>query len=186
MEKKVKCSNCPETREIEFHKNKARSNGFNNRCKSCTKALKKPYLTNLETRRAYKRNYTKAHPERAKASRQRYWAKHKDELKLKRKLKGPPKILNHGLTYNHAWSLKQVMITPQEYITQLQKQEYRCGICGRHKTEFKKALAGDHDHITGKFRGVLCGNCNKALGLFMDNPEILKKAILYLGAILEA
>ena len=40
----------------------------------------------------------------------------------------------------------------------------------------------DHDHITGVVRGLLCFNCNAALGLFSDNPEWLRIAALYLEA----
>lgn len=39
----------------------------------------------------------------------------------------------------------------------------------------------DHDHTTGKIRGILCNPCNRALGYFKDSTEILKSAILYLG-----
>ena len=38
----------------------------------------------------------------------------------------------------------------------------------------------DHNHKTGVIRGVLCRNCNSALGLFQDDTEILEKAIRYL------
>lgn len=38
----------------------------------------------------------------------------------------------------------------------------------------------DHDHVTGKIRGVLCNVHNLALGKFQDNPEHLERAITYL------
>ena len=44
----------------------------------------------------------------------------------------------------------------------------------------KSTLNVDHCHETGKIRGLLCHNCNRALGLFKDNVEFLERAILYL------
>ena len=38
----------------------------------------------------------------------------------------------------------------------------------------------DHDHVTGKFRGWICRWCNNALGFIKDNPEILKRLLIYL------
>lgn len=54
-----------------------------------------------------------------------------------------------------------------------------CGICrksgnGRHR------LCGDHDHVTKQIRGLLCHRCNTAIGLFLDDPELLQAAIHYL------
>jgi hypothetical protein len=43
-----------------------------------------------------------------------------------------------------------------------------------------KRLGIDHDHTTGQVRGLLCDNCNPALGSFKDNIETLQKAIDYL------
>lgn len=42
------------------------------------------------------------------------------------------------------------------------------------------SLALDHDHITGKARGLLCGNCNRMLGFSKDNIVILKNSLIYL------
>jgi hypothetical protein len=44
----------------------------------------------------------------------------------------------------------------------------------------KKRLAIYHCHTTGKVRGLLCVNCNLAIGLLKDNPDLLNKAASYL------
>ena len=48
--------------------------------------------------------------------------------------------------------------------------------------DFVKGLAIDHCHKSGQVRGVLCPNCNTAIGLLNDDPTVLKKAISYLNA----
>ncbi len=68
----------------------------------------------------------------------------------------------------------------EEYNEMFVKQGGRCKICKRHQTQLSKRLAVDHDHITGKVRGLLCTNCNTGLGMFKDNPENLSEAIKYL------
>lgn len=58
-----------------------------------------------------------------------------------------------------------------------QRQNNCCKICAQ---EFEKAPYIDHNHATGKVRGLLCLKCNSALGFFQDNPNILKAAAQYL------
>ena len=53
-----------------------------------------------------------------------------------------------------------------------------CECCGR--TDSKYALALDHCHDTGVFRGWLCNKCNSAIGMLGDNVEGLQRAIAYL------
>ncbi len=66
----------------------------------------------------------------------------------------------------------------------LVEQNGLCAICQKPEeiTRGHKArrLSLDHNHATGALRGLLCGNCNMALGYFCDDPEILRKAIAYL------
>lgn len=77
-------------------------------------------------------------------------------------------------------------ITVDEVQAMLEKQNYCCAICGIHQddvqhVEFKYSpLVIDHDHNTGKVRGLLCPSCNLLLGNALDNPDTLIKAALYL------
>ena len=54
-------------------------------------------------------------------------------------------------------------------------QFYRCSICGK-----RCRLVVDHDHATGKFRGLLCADCNMGIGLFKDCIQFLDMAQSYL------
>lgn len=67
------------------------------------------------------------------------------------------------------------------------KRHGDCYICQKPETAKDtkgriKALAIDHNHDTGKVRGVLCQRCNLALGAFQDNIETIKRAISYLNS----
>lgn len=62
----------------------------------------------------------------------------------------------------------------------LQRQNHSCLICGRHESDNTKGLHIDHDHATGKFRGLLCHQCNLALGLVDDSAAILTRMTRYL------
>jgi len=62
----------------------------------------------------------------------------------------------------------------------LEEQEHKCAICSTSDADLDKLLSVDHCHTTGKVRGLLCNNCNLALGNFKDKIENLKSAINYL------
>lgn len=77
-------------------------------------------------------------------------------------------------------------ISLQEYNVMLEEQNYRCAVCDKahgtdlHNGKRTKGLGVDHDHVTGKIRGLLCTNCNKGIGHLGDSPERLRKAAEYL------
>lgn len=75
-------------------------------------------------------------------------------------------------------------ISLDDYKKMLEKQEGKCAICGvtENNTIGERkdwSFAVDHDHETGKIRGLLCNNCNRGLGLLKDNIELLRKAASY-------
>ena len=53
-----------------------------------------------------------------------------------------------------------------------------CAICGWKGIE--KNLSVDHCHETERIRGLLCGKCNRGLGMFLDSSKLLRKAARYL------
>jgi hypothetical protein len=72
-------------------------------------------------------------------------------------------------------------ITEIEYHAMLEKQGYKCKVCGQeHKESRYGRIIVDHDHETGKIRGLLCQPCNMTLGTSKDNIETLKGLIKYL------
>ena len=81
-------------------------------------------------------------------------------------------------------------LTPEEYGKMLLAQGNKCAICGNEETATRldktKSLAVDHDHKTGKVRGLLCCECNQGLGKFRDSREMLLSAARYLEQHAEA
>jgi hypothetical protein len=53
-----------------------------------------------------------------------------------------------------------------DYDRAFELQSGRCKICTRSASELKRRLAVDHDHKTGRFRGLLCATCNTRLGAY--------------------
>lgn len=70
-------------------------------------------------------------------------------------------------------------ITIEERDRMAEEQDGSCAICDRRSGNGD--LVVDHDHASGRVRGLLCHNCNLSLGKFKDNPEWLKKALAYLA-----
>lgn len=72
-------------------------------------------------------------------------------------------------------------IEEADYQRMIIEQEQCCAICGRHvlNQTKKNRLCIDHDHKTGKVRGLLCGGCNAHLAV-LENKGFIKEAIRYL------
>lgn len=67
-------------------------------------------------------------------------------------------------------------ITIQDFRILLDKQYGLCAVC-----RLEPGTHLDHNHDTGKIRGILCNTCNRGIGLLKDNIFVLKNAIEYLN-----
>lgn len=71
-------------------------------------------------------------------------------------------------------------VTPEWYATTLAAQGNGCAICASPPDGRWRRHPIDHDHATGRVRGVLCNRCNRGLGLFSDSADRLQAAAEYL------
>lgn len=87
-------------------------------------------------------------------------------------------VRNHEKVRRHRW--KEQGIDPDQ-AELLLKQATKCEGCGSVPPHTRTLrLVPDHDHTTGLLRGVLCGRCNRVLGLLQDSPTILRALAQYL------
>lgn len=164
MKNKI-CSRCQITKEIsEFYSDKRASDGLSCHCKKCqNKATIESRNKNRKKWDLYSKKYAFEH----KKDKAEYYKKHKNNY-INNRLKN-----KFGITLN---DYNQMLIT----------QNGVCAICGKPETSLDnysyniKALTVDHNHKTGKVRGLLCMNCNRCLGLLKDNVNTLNNAIKYL------
>lgn len=94
------------------------------------------------------------------------------ERQKKYKQENPDKVRNGSLKRKYG-------ITLIEWEKLFDTQDRKCAICQKDFT-CGKNWHTDHDHVTGKIRGILCNLCNTALGKFKDNETTLQNAINYL------
>lgn len=87
----------------------------------------------------------------------------------------------HGLSKDRRalWLWREYKLTTDEWDALYDKQLGRCAVCLLTLAEAKKVCV-DHDHETGKVRGLLCHGCNVGLGHFFDDVASLQRAITYL------
>lgn len=99
------------------------------------------------------------------------------------------KVRVNGRAAAHRYTLKRKYgMTRGDYDRMLEEQGGGCAICGEtnpgcrnpHAKKTRTAFAVDHDHGTGNVRGLLCDDCNQALGRMKDNPSTLVAAAAYL------
>lgn len=102
-----------------------------------------------------------------------YWTRYYRKLKEdpERRVKYYASIRRKQLRYKYG-------INPEDYDALFELQGGKCGVCGA--TEMK--LVVDHDHSTGRVRGLLYDRCNHMIGHSRDNPDNLRSAIYYLEA----
>lgn len=144
------CSKCREEKDIEQFRIR-RDSPNKIRRNECIGCLK------LYARQDYKKNKER-----------------RDKYAKERQKKFP------GITRNSKYK-REYGISLKKYNKILRAQDFKCKICGRKEpTGTHKHLVVDHDHITGKVRGLLCGVCNAGIGFFKDRLDLIEKAREYL------
>ena len=124
-------------------------------------------------RRQYKLDY----PERVRKSDHKFRQNNTDKVRMKTR-EWQSQNQDKMRVYN--WRAQGIDITYTQYQEILSQQGSRCAICKIHESKLTKSLCVDHDHNTGRVRGLLCQTCNDGIGRFDDNIELLKVAIDYL------
>lgn len=76
---------------------------------------------------------------------------------------------------------KRCGLSIAEYDETYDTQEGKCKICGVRRARYgKERLVVDHCHLSGRFRALLCGPCNSAIGLFQESETVMLSAIEYI------
>jgi hypothetical protein len=148
-----RCTKCGEKKPLdEFTKDRRKKNGRGSCCSKCKSKSKLDWIhRNPEKNREYQKVFAKGRERRP----QQITADKRKE-----------------------YGLKEYGLTVAEYDEMFRKQNGVCAIC---KSGNKgRRLCVDHDHKTGRVRGLLCNPCNWALGHMRDDTSLLEKAIEYL------
>jgi hypothetical protein len=113
------------------------------------------------------RLWHKANPDKVRELNRRWRGANKEKLKL---------FARHRTWRKNGW-------TPERFDIVWRLQGGKCAICPRELTtgwREENSVFADHDHATGSPRGLLCRNCNTAIGLLKDNPSRAREVALYL------
>lgn len=96
------------------------------------------------------------------------------ETRRKSYLRHKDKAIEYSTHYNRK---RRTGITKDQYDDLITLQLGVCAICSQ---VCSRALAIDHNHITGQLRGLLCNKCNRGIGYLNDDVETVRKALEYL------
>lgn len=165
------CSRCKKAKPLDqFNKESRKKDGRNIYCKVCMKVIRRKWRL-TEKGKASDRKY--AESQKGKLTAKKADLKYRKNNPVKSKLRHR----KHRLK-------KAFGITIEQYEEMFKKQGGCCAICGDTNIKYGRRLAVDHEHETGKVRGLLCNQCNRALGYFHDSIVNLASAIKYLSRVL--
>lgn len=84
--------------------------------------------------------------------------------------------------YYRLWSVKRRYgLSADDYAALYERASSSCEVCGRREDEVPGFLCIDHCHVSNRVRGLLCRNCNSAIGKLGESASMLQKAIEYLA-----
>jgi hypothetical protein len=128
------------------------------------------YVENQDVLRAKKEAYRLANREEInRRQRAGWWANRKERLMGNAAYYATHKEEMKAVTRKRKYGLSQ-----DDFNAMLEKQGMACAVCHKNVWPGKRLSHIDHDHKTGKVRGILCSHCNTALGLMNDSLDIIK------------
>ena len=131
--------------------------------------------------RLHMRRWTAKHPERAKAQNRKAQEKRRaDPIRHERDKQRAKQWRIDNVEMIQGHRLKKYGMTYAEYQFLLQQQHGGCAICSTAVPRGNGGFHVDHDHVTGKIRGLLCHSCNTAIGLLCHDTKLLQLSIVYL------
>lgn len=160
-----RCKKCGEVKPIyEFYRAAGMADGHRSECKGChQKQRKRWYQANRTAAIASVKRWQQENKEHLHAYRREYRQRRKSEER-------------------NAYLRRTFGVSNDDYDALLRAQADGCAICGRPPG--KSSLHIDHDHDSGRIRGLLCVGCNNALGQFRDRADLLSRAANYLDGSL--
>jgi len=189
------CSKCKIKKSIsEFSKDNSTKDKISSCCKKCESLRgkeyrkkhknilsikrRKYYLKNKEKAQVTRKKYYKTHRNQMLEKNKQYREKNRDKIALREKKYYEQNKEKITLYYREYKCKKKYGITLEEKNQMLLEQDGKCLGCNKNLINPKDCHL-DHDHNTKKIRGILCGNCNKVLGLASDNPKTLTTLARY-------
>lgn len=164
------CKKCGVEKPLEeFYRAAGMRDGYRNDCKGCNLAAKHArYIADPATEIARVKRWQQENADRLNA----YRRTRREEPAVKRAERAGHLKRKYGITI-------------ERYDELLASQGGRCAIC-RREPRPDISLHLDHDHETGKLRGILCFRCNNSLGDLDDDPTLLRAALRYLESYQQA
>lgn len=164
------CLKCDTNKDVsEFGKDKNRRDGLNFYCRECVAKSAAQYLKTEKGKKANRR------------SKRKYRKTEKGKKAIKRYEEGKGK-----LTQQRNRLRRDFGITLRQYDEMFENQNGVCAVCSNISVnERGYRLAVDHDHETGKIRGLLCNQCNLKLGI-LENKDWRSLAEKYLKSSLKS
>lgn len=147
--------------------------------KESNRAYRKAHRAEID---AKTKAWAKANPDKVRAYQRAYKQRNAAKIANQKRVWRKQNPEKHRAA-NQRWKINRRMKIC-DFDSLLNSQGGLCAICGTNKGFSgggdNRRLAIDHCHTTGAVRGLLCGNCNRMLGLVKDSVETLKNAIKYL------
>lgn len=182
------CGKAQKAEEFRFHSHTGKRRA---QCRTCEKVTRKAYLATEAARekcRGYDRTPKRVERNRAyaksEAGRAYFRAYYNSERGREVRIKSQnsrDQVEKRRARHLH----KRYRLSVAEYDALAASQNRRCAICATDKPTKNKprSFAVDHDHLTGKVRGLLCFRCNVGLGLLGDRSASAQSAIQYLRSV---